>query len=112
MGLVNEAFETTGIILGEDGGNVGIFSAGVLPHVAVPDAPIYTIYYRTNGETYRLISLDGSISGNWELQEQGVSLDLELGFYNSDGTPDHLPITSFNLEFYNSDGTRDDINIT
>ena len=106
---VEEAFETKGLIIGEDT-TVGIFSGGVLPHVAVPDAPRYSLYHRTNGDIFKLTGIDGSEPSDWEIQGSSV-LELNLIFFNSNGVRDDISISSFDLPFYNSDGTQDNIKI-
>lgn len=106
------AFEVDSLLIGDESQLIGLFAGGVLPHIAVPDAPIYSEYRRTNGDIYKLIAVDGSIAGNWQLQSGNVQLDLELPFYDSTGASDTLPIINFELEFYDSNGVQDNINIT
>lgn len=109
MSLVTQSFEADGLIIGEDA-DFGIFSGGVLPHVIIPDAPIYSIYHRNNGDTFKLMAADGSIPGNWEVQGSSV-LALNLMFINANGTRDDISISGFDLPFYNANGTQDNIKI-
>lgn len=109
MSLVAKSFEADGLVIGENA-NFGIFSGGVLPHVLVPDAPIYSVYHRNNGDDYKLMAIDGSVEANW-VQQNNNDLSLELIFVNANGTRDDISISGFNLPFYNSNGTRDDIKI-
>ena len=50
--MVDEAFEVSSLTIGTDENAIGLYVGGVLPHIAAPDAPLFSIYYRTNGETY------------------------------------------------------------
>ena len=52
--LVNDAFDTPSIHLGEKISNFGMYAGGILPHIAVPDATFPSEYARTNGEVYLL----------------------------------------------------------
>jgi len=62
---VEQAYEIDSLIVGQEPNLIGIFSGGVLPHIAVPDAPLYSIYYRSTGETYRNVG-GGSLEADWE----------------------------------------------
>jgi len=66
---VENAYEVESLIVGSEPNLIGIFSGGVLPHIAVPDAPMYSMYYRSTGEVYRLTNAgggNGSLAGDWE----------------------------------------------
>jgi hypothetical protein len=66
--LVDNAFEPDSLIIGDEPNVLGFFVGGVLPHVAVPDAPAYSWYYRTTGERYQLGSGDAALLSSWVVQ--------------------------------------------
>ncbi len=105
--LVEEAIEVSSIIIGVEPDLFGIFYGGVLPEIAVPDAPINSIYYRNTGETFKLTGSPASSSSSWTLD----SLTSSIPFCNSDGSEDNIPLFSNQIPFLNSDGSTDNISL-
>lgn len=106
---VEGAFESgQGIILEDDLGNrSGVFSGVDLPEIEVPDAPIASLYLRSNGKVYSRNS-DTSLGEPTDWQEGtggSVTSSLEFPFCLTTGLPDNIPLQSGKLPFYLSNGS-------
>ena len=113
--LVDEAFEVSSLTLGTDDNAIGLYVGGVLPHVAVPDAPLYSVYYRTSGEVYTNDNGGGglgSLATDWKLSTEATNTS-SIPFFNFDTTTDNIALTpGGEVPFFNFDGTLDDIGLT
>lgn len=102
--LVASAFEPDALIIGEEPNVIGFFIGGVLPHVAVPDAPPHSRYWRTNGEDYRLQDNDPSLQQSWVLQPVAAVLHLPVNLGTTSTRIPSATVVYFPLK--RTDGSR------
>lgn len=66
---VDRAFESDGFLIrdleGSTGRHAGYFSGAGNAETIVPDAPLGSVYLRTDGFSFRLVALPGSSGANW-----------------------------------------------
>ena len=115
--LVEQAHEIDGLILNDPatGTQIGLFVGGVLPHVAVPDAPYYAWYFRNDGSVYRLSAgSDGSIAGNWQQDVIGGGGPATgcVPYWNELDVADHIPLVGGQVPFWDENGTPDFFSLT
>lgn len=105
--LVKGALETDALIIGVEPNLLGIFSGGVLPHIAVPDAPNNALYCHVDGRVFKLNGL-GSVATSWVVQTDNSG---SIPFCNADGTEDNIDLINGEIPFQNADGTDDNIGL-
>jgi hypothetical protein len=111
--LLDNAFEVTSMVIVDDEGTslFGTFAGGILPHVAVPDAPFCSMYYRSNGDVYKLMGNNGAMASNWI--DQKIDKEYVLPYFNSNGSQDNIDLVEvlmgYELPYFNSDGSQDNI---
>jgi len=112
---IEDAFEAgQGMIFEDEEGNqAGIFSGVDLPEVTVPDAPIASIYMRSNGKVYSRSSFSsvGSPSDWQEGTGGSVVSNLRLPFCLSNLDISNIPLVSGKVPFCLSDGSPSNLEI-
>lgn len=108
---VDNAHEVDSLIIGTEPNRIGIFVGGLLPHVAVPDAPANSLYLRTTGELFRKQGA-GPAPEDWEedLANTGTfGTDLLLPFCLTSGAINNIPVIAGELPFFLSNGSQNNI---
>ena len=109
---VENAYEVDSIIIGQGSNLIGIFAGGVLPHIAVPDAPPYSIYYRNTGEVFRVNGNDSSIQSNWADVTPQASQFGSIPFITFSGGIDNIDLTiGSEIPFINANGSLDNLGL-
>jgi len=101
------------IFYNDDGEQAGIFLGSSNPDIEVPDAPISSIYLRTDGKVFTRKQDTGlGEPVDWEEGTGGsVGGSQTVPFCLSDGSPSNISLISGQMPFYLSDGTPSFIGI-
>jgi len=115
---VQFAHEVESLIVGNEPNLIGFFAGGVLPHIAVPDAPINSRYYRSTGDLYvnkNVLGGFGSLAGDWvidDINSIGSKIITFVPFYKPNGQQDPIVLLDAEiLPFINQGGSQDDIDL-
>jgi len=109
---VKNAYEVDSLIIGQGDNQAGFFAGGVLPHIAVSDAPAHSTYYRNTGEVFRVNDQGSSVETNWIDITPSASQFGEIPFITFSGGIDNIALTGTNeIPFIAANGSIDNIGL-